>query len=611
MERKQKAASLSGIYLLLIAAVLVVANVLAFGVNKRFDVTKNERFTLSKGSANLVAKGLKENLKVTLYVTRGLPKLDLFVEDLASLMTEYEQASGGKLKYVIVEPKTDEERAKAKEAGMQMASFGEGSETGDQATITQGFMGVVLEYGSENDTIPILSPDNSQGLEFWITNKIRNLRDKIEDSYPRIGVIEKEGIKITDDNLVPSGRGPGPNMKGLLMQHFPFYKFEEVDLGNGDKEIDAELNGLLLCQADKDWTDKELGRIDQFLMRGDKALLVVAGAVNMKASDATMKAELDLHGLDKLVGAYGVEMKKEAVLDWGALMRIPTQNQLGEMEWLFAPGVLQLQHQDGAEDKEQLIDNAFVGFFRMDELALPFPSTLVAHPEKQPKTKLRTVLRSTPNSTVEPQSPVDMSLRNDWKPKGEYAQRDLAIEVAGVLKSAFSASKPEGFTGDLPAESKGPSRVLVIAAGQFLANPFARAGNPPPLPPQMAMMGSFGGDRNLQAIARPYAIQYMTNTILSFKNLLDWVTNDTDLMAASAKLLGDTNLTYAEIGKPKIDLKDDEKAIAKKVEDVRNQRQALQAKVQWTLTILPAVLFAIFGIGRWRMREANRSKVKL
>jgi len=330
----------------------------------------------------------------------------------------------------------------------------------------------------------------------------------------------------------------------------------------------------------------------------------------MKASDATMKADLNLRGVDKLVSGYGIEMKNEAVLDWGALMRIPVQNQVGRMEWQLIPGVLQLQHQDGLEAKEQILDNGFIGFFRMEEIAVPFASALVSHPEKQPKAKFKTVLRSTPNSTVL-KTATSMKPSSKWAPKGEFGQRDIAVEVQGVLKSAFSGKKaPEGIK--IPGESKSPSRVLVLASGQFLANPFARSGNPPPLPPQMRMMGSFGGDKYLQAIARPYAMQYMTNTILAFKNLLDWMSNDTDLIAASAKLMGEPNLTYADITKPKIDMsKDDEKAVAAKFEEYKNQRKSVQQKVQWSLTLLPSLFFMLFGILRWRRREATRDDIKL
>ena len=154
--------------------------------------------------------------------------------------------------------------------------------------------------------------------------------------------------------------------------------------------------------------------------------------------------------------------------------------------------------------------------------------------------------------------------------------------------------------------------MLVISSPQFLANPFARAGNPPPMPPQMQMMGAnFGGDRTLQAIAGPYARQYLTATILAFKNLLDWMSNDKDLMAVSAKLLGDPNLSYADIPKPDVKPDDSEEVVKSKLEDYRNGRKSLQQKVQWSLTLLPALFFMVFGIARWRLRESNRGNVKV
>ncbi len=57
MERKNKARAETGIYLVVVAAILVIANIISFRVYKRFDTTKNERFSLSKGSARLVGRG--------------------------------------------------------------------------------------------------------------------------------------------------------------------------------------------------------------------------------------------------------------------------------------------------------------------------------------------------------------------------------------------------------------------------------------------------------------------------------------------------------------------------------------------------------------------------
>ncbi|MDI1443975.1 Gldg family protein [Polyangium sp. 6x1] len=612
MERKTKARAATGVYLVLVAAILVVVNVIAFIQNKRVDVTKNERFTLSKGSARLVAEGLKQDLQVDVYVTRGGPKQEAFIQDLVDLMNEYEHAGGGKFKYTLIEPKTEEQRTAAKEAGLQEAAFGEGSETGqDQATITRGFMGIAFKYGSEKEAIPILSADQSQGLEFWITNKIREIRDRADNVYQKYGVITgKDEIKLTDTNLVAAqpGRGGGPSMKGILDQALPFYKIEEVDLQNGDAEINKELAGIIITQPGKDYTEKELRRIDQFLMEGNKSVVVIAGAVNLKASDAAMKAELNLHGLDKLLDGYGVEMKKEAIMDWGRPVRIAVPTQTGQVIGIIGYGMAHAQHVDGLSEAEQTLDSSFAGFFRIEELAFPFPSTVVPHPEKQPGAQLKVVARSTPRSTIDTSDAIDLKFSAQAKPKGEYGQRAMAVTLEGKIKSAFGGAG-EGI--ETPAESKDKSRLLVISASQFLANPYARSGNAPPMPPQMMMMGGMGGDEDLQMLSMPYAQNYLTATILAFKNVLDWMSGDSDLIATSAKLLQEPKLTYANIEAPKIDATDDEATATKKSEEYRLERKKTQTRVQWSLTLFGPLLFAAFGLFRWWRRENARGSIRL
>ncbi|MEZ4301568.1 MAG: GldG family protein [Polyangiaceae bacterium] len=611
MERKTRAATFSGVFLLVIAGIVVLANVLSYGVHKRFDVTKNERFTLSNGSARLVREGLKQDLQIDVYVTRGIPKYEAFIQDLTDLLDEYERAGNGHVKYTVIEAKSDEQRQAAKDAGLQEAVFGDPSATGEeQAVISRGYMGMAFKYGSEKEAIPILSPDAAQGLEFWITNKIREIRDRADEISQKIGILTgKDEIKLSEANLIASqpGRGNGPNMRGILEQALPFYKFEDVDLKGGDEEINKELKGLIITQPGKDFTEKELRRIDQFLMEGDKALVVFAGAVNLKASDASMKGTLNTWGLEKLLDGYGIEMKKEAVLDWGQSMRIPFQTQ-GGVEWRFLHGMVQAQHDDGLDEKEQTLDSGFTPFFRMDEVSFPFPSTLVAHPDKQPEAKMKVVARSSPNTTVDDSETIDLKFTNKLAAKGEYGQRAIAIALEGKIKSAFTGDN-QGIEAKAVAPSD--SRVLVISASQFLANPLARAGNAPPMPPQMMMMGGMGGDEDLQMLSQMYAQKYLTATILIFKNTLDWAMNDSTLIAASAKLVGDTNLTYSDIRKPAAEASQDPAAIQKQQEEIKNQRKTVQQRVQWTLITVPALLFLLLGLALWQLRERSREAISL
>jgi ABC-type uncharacterized transport system involved in gliding motility auxiliary subunit len=613
MERKTKAATFSGVFLLVIAGIVVLANVLSYGAHKRFDVTKSERFTLSQGSARLVREGLKQDLQIDVYITRGLPKYEAFIQDLSDMLDEYERAGNGKLKYTLIEAKTEEQKQAAKDAGLQESMFGDPSETGqDQATLARGFMGMAFKYGSEKEAIPVLSPDAAQGLEFWITNKIREIRDRADEISQKIGVVTgKDEIKLSDANLIAAqpGRGQGPNMRGILEQALPFYKFEDVDLKGGDEEINKELKGVIITQPGKEFTEKELRRIDQFLMLGDKSLVVLAGAVNLKASDATMKATLNTWGLEKLLDGYGVEMKKEAILDWGRSMRIPYQTQSGQLGYVLVHGIVQAQHDDSMDDKEQTLDSGFAPFFRMDEISFPFPSTLVAHPEKQPEAKMKVVARSSPNATIDASENIDLKFSSEVKPKGEYGQRAMAITLEGKIKSAYGGQEGQGVTA--PAASPTESRVLVISASQFLANPLARSGNSPPMPPQMAMMGGMPGDEDLQMLSQMYAQKYLTATILVFKNTLDWACNDSTLLAASAKLLGDTNLTYSDIRKPAAVATEDPQAIQRQMEDYKNERKNVQSRVQLTLILVPALLFVLLGVVLWQLRERSRESITL
>jgi ABC-type uncharacterized transport system involved in gliding motility auxiliary subunit len=613
MERKSKAAAETSVYLVVFAAILVVVNVISYiGLHKRVDMTKNERFTLSVGSARLVGT-LKTPLRVEAYVTKGLPKLDAFVRDLTDLLKLYQQKGSSKFDYTIIEAKSEEQRQAAKEAGLKDIAFAV-SDSDDQASIAQGYMGLVFKYGSEKEVIPVVQPDRADGLEFWISNKIREIRDKADDIHHKIGVIAgKDEIKLSDQNLIASqGRQGGPSIKQIIDQTFPFYKLEDVDLKDGATEISKELDGLIITQPGKDYTDKELRRIDEFLMRGNKSLLVAASFANLKQGDASMKATLSAHGLEKLLEGYGVEMKKDVLIDGARAVRLAVMTQSGP-QGLFYPGIVHAQHDTryDNDDKRQLLDDGFAAFFRAPELSFPFPSTLISHTDKQPEAKFKVVARTSAKAWAETSETVDLKPGTKWKPKPspdqKADQRAIAMVVEGTLKSAFGSG--EGI--DVPTASKEKSRVLVISSAQFLANPFARSGAGTDLGGQFAMMGPVGGDEQLQMISQPYAQTFLTGTILSLKNMLDWLSGDTDLIASSAKLMSDATLTYDGVTQPTFEASDDETSANKKAEEFRDARKNTQRNVERTLTLLCPLLFAGFGLIRWRMREGGRANITL
>ena len=609
MEKRNKTALESGVLIFIVAAILVAVNALsALGVYARKDVTKSERFTLSKGSGNLL-RSMKQELTVDAYVTKGLPKLDAFVRDLRLLLQEYKNAGAGKLEYTIIEAKDEDSKKRAKDAGLIEQPFGEASDTDEKAAVTQGFMGLIFKYGEQQDVIKFLPPDRTDGLEFWISNKIREIRDKGDEIHHKVGVLSgHDEIKLTEDNLTPHNMGKYA-IQQIITQNFPFYSFQDVDLKNGDSEIPDELDGLLITQPGKDLTEKELRRIDQFVMKG-KSLAVFAGAVNVKSGDATMSATLSTHGLDKLLDGYGIALNKDAVIDRrGVHLILPTS---GGMAQVDMPQVLEVQDDPRFSGDEQLVDTSFPALFRVTDIAVPFVSSLTLKADKQPGAKLHVVMRSSPFSVHLTGDSADLKPFQKWAPKLKGLQQQqfaIGAVVEGTLKSAFPEGDKQGVNA--PAQSAQPSRVFVLASSQFLSNPLARAGNGPDMGQYGAMMPGLGGDEQLLMMAGPYAQQFITGTILVFKNTLDWVIGDTDLLAVSAKILSEPNLVYGDVGKLRITPDMSEEQIRKQEEELKAAHKDQQRNIEFLLILGVPAIFAAYGIARWRTRLAAHAHVSL
>jgi hypothetical protein len=611
MERKKKAATESGALLFIIAAIVVAVNTLSYFMYWRKDMTKAEKYTLSEGSGRLVRSIHDgEKIHVDAYVTRGLPKLDAFVRDLRDLLQQYQDAGRGKFDYTIIEPKTEEERKKAEEAGLQKLQRIEGSDTEDKAEVAQGYMGLVFTYKTQREKIPILSPDNNTGLEFWITNKVRELKDAGDKTKHKLGVLTgHDELKLSDANLVPGGGGQrgGPSIQGIISQYFPFYEIKDVDLKNGDAEVDEALDGLLITQPAKDLTEKELRRIDQFVMRG-KSLAVLASAVNLKAGDATMNASLNTHGIEKLLDGYGIEMKKDVVLEFGRPFRVRVDTLTGPRTMIF-PQMLDVREDSRFQGEEVLLDTSFAAFFRIPQASFPFASSLVIHKDKQPQLgdKLRAIAHSTPAAITETGETVDLKPARQWRPKGNFNQQAIAAAAEGKMKTAFPTGDKMGV--ETPAESTNSARVLVISSAQFFVNPFVRSGAGPDMGQMQGMMPGGGGDEFLTAIAGPYVQLIGTSFILQAKNLLDWMTGDVDLLAASAKILMEPNLAYGDVVKPKAGDEMTEEQLKKEEDRIKKERKTKQYWIEGAMTLGVPALFIGLGIVLWRIREGRRQNI--
>lgn len=457
-----------------------------------------------------VAK-LQSSINVKLYWSAELKGIEKRVAEIRRFFSPLVKESNGKLTFESIEITSEATRDEAKDVGILERDDGDAG---------RGMFGIAYLYRDEREAIPALSLQDSAGLGFWAINKIREMGFRGDKTGHRIGVLTGTNeIALSDANLVARNpaQGKGPSIQGIAEQALDFYKLVPVDVRGGQEAIDSSLAGLIVTQPGRTVMDAELKRIDEFLMRGGKTAAIIAGATNIKASDPTMTATLDRHGLDHLLSGYGIEMRNDLVLDRLGSFSIHVQSNRGLLT-IFLPGAIVLQNPEDVGPRDMLIDTASGPFFRINELAVPYASTLVPHPDKQPGAKMRELLHSSPNSQSLETNPVSLSFQNlTLDGEGNRESKTLAISVEGSLRSAFAPAAP-------PAKA----RLLTISSAQFLANPFARAGNQPPESKEL-------GDEDLLAMSMPYAQKHLTASILTFKNIMDWMTVDDDLLACSAQ----------------------------------------------------------------------------
>lgn len=595
--------------LLVTAAVLIVGNLALQGTSRfRIDATRDEKFTLSKkGTAHLLST-LNKPLHIKVYSPEGLATVDTFIRDLRDLLGEYVRYGDGKLSYEIIYPdrlegeqKTKAE-ADAQEAGLKKQLMGEAKGAGSKSgTIGEGFLGMVLTYGGEKATLD-LNERNQQGLEFFISNKIRELRDKEDKITHRIGYLQGHKEKGFQE------------LQRIFGEYFPYYKLEGVDLAKGEKDIEENFDGLIISTPDEEIPSKELRRIDRFLMKG-KAVAVFANNVHIKDADPSMNVTFSGMGIDKLLSGYGIDFKQELIIDktqfWTPVLQGPQGMgiQLDPYPFMFMAN---------GDRSDLTFDNKFAPFFRLPQLAVPFTSEITidkARAGGEPVTITPVVRTSKQIVTIQGTS-ISVHPSRDKMGAGASGQKDekreaiLGVTLEGPIKSAF----PGGGEGiEAPVVATGKARLFVLSSGNYFTNAFQEAGKSPFGGMMPGMDPNMGSDEELMRYAAIYDRNTRVYSFLVAKQTCDWISQETDLLAVGAKLMSDPEFNYPKspAPTPAADEKPDSEAYRKKKQSWIDSIKTEQRFTQWANILIGPALIALIGLYRWWNRNARRAAVKI
>ncbi len=311
---------------IMFCAISIAHNV---GESMRLDITDRKLYTLSD-STRAILGNVKQPIKIKLYysktaVTKAPDQIRLlnnyyyFVE---ALLKEYTRASKGLLMLEIVDPRPySDEEAEALRYGIKKFALTEDENF---------FFGMTLQtqYGSVN-TIPFFSPERQNFLEYDITYQIEavSVRQK-----KRIGVLSSlpvmgDGTSAYLAQLLAMQGQQTQRPWSVTQQLQQRYELEKIEATVDEiKNVD-----LLLIVQPKNLSDKILFAIDQFVLGGGRAIVLVdpfcvvdqTADIEMRKNPGIPRQASDLN---KLLRNWGVEMAENTFVgDRGLVLKAATR----------------------------------------------------------------------------------------------------------------------------------------------------------------------------------------------------------------------------------------------------------------------------------------------
>ena len=160
---------------------LILVNYLASSLPVRLDATAESIYSLSSGTKAILAK-IEEPMTIDLYVSQDAANLPIAFKNYAArvqeMLRQYVRASRGKLTLNVINPRPDTpEEEKAVSAGLQPQETPQGEEL---------FFGLVVAQADQQKTIPTLTPQREQFLEYDLSKLIHSVQQL---DKPKLGLL--------------------------------------------------------------------------------------------------------------------------------------------------------------------------------------------------------------------------------------------------------------------------------------------------------------------------------------------------------------------------------------------------------------------------------------
>ena len=287
-----------------IALAVLVLNLLGGHVRGRLDLTRDDLFTLSDGSREILGE-LDDVVNLTLFVSDDLPQeIQLILRDVRDLVADLRGASNGMLNTAEVNPDEGEDEAdQASSMGIMPIEFNVLRD--DELQVRRGYFGLAVTYADEQEIMPVV--DRADDLEFRLVSAIANMTTTEKPTLAFMSGFEaKESFQY----------------RGFRESLADRYNLTTVNLAAdtlGPPVVPDSVDVLVVAAPAQPVSPMAARAIDGYLGDGGAALLLMERHTINPQSPMSMPVTT---GLEDLLATRGVEASDEMVFDLASSERV-------------------------------------------------------------------------------------------------------------------------------------------------------------------------------------------------------------------------------------------------------------------------------------------------
>lgn len=455
--------------------IVVIINVLGDVIFHRFDLTEEKRYTLSDATVTKL-DSLDDIVFVRVYLEGNLPSEFIELHNATKeLLDEFRAYAGDNLQYEFINPgaspNEDERLEIYKELTRQGLQYSNVRvRTGDQMSEQIIFPGAIVSYKGRETPVQLLKSQIGATQQEMLGISIQQLEYEMMSAIRKVSIASKPLVAFIEGHGELTGLETADTEAALS----EFYEVTRVAI-NGQLDALDGVRAIIIARPDSAYNERDKFVIDQFIMRGGRALWMIdpvfARMDSLRASNLTMGIVLE-HNLEDQLFKYGARLNNDLVLDLqgipipvvtGSMGNQPTQEMI---PWYFAPLLIGSDEHPISRNLDRM-KTEFVSTIDPIEVDSVTQTTLLTSSEQ-----CRKVMAPTRISLNILREPPRYEMFNE----GPYT---TAMLLEGKFPSVFKNRLPQRLLGDEGLnfrERSYPTKMIVVSDGDIIRNPTSSDG---------------------------------------------------------------------------------------------------------------------------------------